>query len=117
MTERFTVDSDGKYWDKINHEYVTLDSLFRTVEQLDKEIKELKEANNQKIEIIEVCLDETELLKEALREELQDNGNAYYIRLFDDLFDLEYDKWNMNEPYRECTDWEKILKEKDGDVE
>ena len=44
MTERFTVDSDGKYWDKINHEYVTIDGLFRLVEQLDKENEELKQA-------------------------------------------------------------------------
>lgn len=40
--ERFTVDSEGKYWDKINHEYVTIDNLFRTVEKLDKENEELK---------------------------------------------------------------------------
>lgn len=42
MTERFTVDSDGKYWDRINHEYVTIDGLFRLVEQLDKENGQLK---------------------------------------------------------------------------
>ena len=39
---------------------------------------DLIEANNQKIEIIDGFLDEMELMKEALREELQDNGNAYY---------------------------------------
>jgi len=39
--ERFTVDSDGKWWDKIKHEYVTLDSLFRLVEELDYTINEM----------------------------------------------------------------------------
>ena len=29
--------------------------------------------------------DENEQLKEALREELQDNGNAYYIHIFDEF--------------------------------
>lgn len=59
---------------------------------------------------------ENEQLKEALREELQDNGNSYYVNLFDELFNLNYREWDKNERYRECTDWEKILKEK-GDVE
>ena len=45
MIERFTVDSDGKWWDKIRHEYVTLDSLFRTVEELDEENRQLKQEN------------------------------------------------------------------------
>lgn len=44
MTERFTVDSDGKYWDKINHKYVTIDYLFRLVEKQDKHIFLLKSA-------------------------------------------------------------------------
>ena len=39
--KRFTVDSDGKWWDKIKHEYVTLDSLFRLVEELDYTINEM----------------------------------------------------------------------------
>lgn len=56
--------------------------------------------------------EENEQLKEALREELQDNGNSYYINLFDELFNLNYREWDENEPYRECIDWEKILKEK-----
>lgn len=39
--KRFTVDSDGKWWDKIKHEYVTLDSLFKLVEELDYTINEM----------------------------------------------------------------------------
>ena len=41
--ERFTVDSDGKYWDKINHKYVNLDYLFRLVEELDSELNMSRE--------------------------------------------------------------------------
>lgn len=52
--------------------------------------------------------EENEQLKEALREQLQDNGNSYYIDLFDELFNLNYGEWNKNEPYRECIDWEKL---------
>ena len=53
---------------------------------------------------------ENKLLKEALREELQDNGNSYYIEIFDKLFNLDYDEWNRNERYRECMNWEALLK-------
>lgn len=49
------------------------------------------------------------LLKLALCEELQDNGNACYIRIFDDLFGLNYDEWESKYEY---PDWEEILKNK-----
>ena len=39
MTNRFTVDSDGKWWDKINHKYVNLDYLFNLVEELDNKLE------------------------------------------------------------------------------
>lgn len=57
---------------------------------------------------------ENRLLKESLREELQDNGNAYYIEIFDELFNLNYDNWDANEPYREHYDWKKLLEKKEG---
>jgi hypothetical protein len=41
--ERFTVDSDGKYWDRIEKRYVTIDNLFTLVEKLDRENEQLKE--------------------------------------------------------------------------
>lgn len=49
------------------------------------------------------------LLKLALCEELQDNGNAFFIRIFDDLFGLNYDEWESKHEY---SDWEEILKNK-----
>ena len=57
--------------------------------------------------------EENKLLKEALREELQDNGNAYYIKIFDKLFNLNYDEWDNNERYRESMDWEEQLQLKE----
>ena len=42
--KRFTVDSDGKYWDKKFNKYVTLDHLFYLVEKLEKENEQLKES-------------------------------------------------------------------------
>ena len=43
--KRFTVDSDGKYWDRLSHKYVTIDHLFYLVEKLEKENEQLKEEN------------------------------------------------------------------------
>ena len=42
MTKRFTVDSDGKYWDRLSNKYVTIDHLFYLVEKLEKESEQLK---------------------------------------------------------------------------
>lgn len=41
--KRFTVDSDGKYWDTISNKYVTVDHLFYLVEKLEKENEQLKQ--------------------------------------------------------------------------
>lgn len=55
--------------------------------------------------------DENILLKQALREELEDNGNKYYIDLFDELFDLHYHEWEGKKTkYREYVDWKEVLK-------
>ena len=68
----------------------TLNELYDGNEQLEQQIK---------------------LLKLALCEELQDNGNAYSIEIFDDLFGLNYDEWESKHEY---PDWEEILKNKKG---
>ena len=44
---RFTVDSDGKYWDRLSHKYVTIDHLFYLVEKLEKENEELKKQREE----------------------------------------------------------------------
>lgn len=93
----------------------------RTIKDRNKYVTESGYVFSYPSDAEEVCnllnslAEENEQLKEALREELQDNGNAYYIEIYDKLFNLDYDEWDRNERYRECTDWEKILKEK-GDV-
>ena len=46
--------------------------------------------------------EENRLLKIALCEELQDNGNKVYIERFDELFDLNYDEWEQKNEYH---DW------------
>ena len=47
MVERFTVDGDGRYWDRIKHEYVTIDYLFKLVGEQDELIQKLKRENIQ----------------------------------------------------------------------
>ena len=101
-----------------------LEEFIDSYQQLEKENEQLKQViNDYGSSDVSSCMNtifklakENEQLKEALREELQDNGNSYYIEVFDELFNLDYDEWNRNERYREYTDWEKILKEK-GDNE
>ena len=104
----------------------TTDEVIDTVELLNNLVDENEQLVHDATVLIQANKDyrkENELLKEALREELQDNGNKYYIVLFDDLFDLDYDEWNANEEYRPSMNWEKLHKKKindlikDGDVE
>ena len=52
--ERFTVDSDGKWWDRITHEYVTLDNLFRTVEELDNKLESKQHTINEMAKTIRI---------------------------------------------------------------
>lgn len=47
--KRFTVDSDGKWWDRVSHKYVTIDHLFYLVEELEKENEQLKEELKQTV--------------------------------------------------------------------
>lgn len=63
--------------------------------------------------------EENKQLKQALREQLEENGNAYCIEILDKIFDLKYDEWQrkMNESHTyDYIDWEKVLNDK-GDVE
>ena len=62
--------------------------------------------------------EENKQLKQALREQLEENGNAYCIEILDKIFDLKYDEWQrkMNESHTyDYIDWEKVLNDK-GDV-
>ena len=52
--ERFTVDSDGNYWDKINHRYVNLDYLFRLVDELDTKLDNKQHTINEMAKTIRI---------------------------------------------------------------
>ena len=61
--------------------------------------------------------EENEKLKQALREQLEENGNAYCIEILDKIFDLKYDEWQrkMNETHTyDYIDWENVLNDKGG---
>lgn len=53
------------------------------------------------VDLLNKLSEENEQLKQALREQLEDNGNAYIIEIMDKLFKLDYDKWD------EICDWDK----------
>ena len=75
--------------------------------------------NNMTYQEVVDLLNENEQLKQALREQLEENGNAYCIEILDKIFDLKYDEWQrkMNETHTyDYIDWEKVLNDK-GDVE
>ncbi len=96
------------------------DACLKTTHSFNMKIKRLEKENEQlKKEVDEqdrrkwACLKkahllnlESEQLKLALMEVLQDNGNKYYIELFDELFNLNYDEWESKNEY---PDWEKLL--------
>ena len=59
--------------------------------------------------------DENQLLKQALRELLEEESNAYVIELLDKIFDLKYCEWQkkMNDTKTyDYVEWEKILEQK-----
>ena len=80
--ERFTVDSDGKYWDKINHKYVNLDYLFRLVEELDSKLDNKQYTINEMAKTLRIyddayidlnkkykkLIDENEQLKQSIND-------------------------------------------------
>ena len=51
--KRFTVDGDGKYWDRKSNKYVTIDHLFYLVEELEKENEQLRKENQTLIQGIQ----------------------------------------------------------------
>jgi len=55
--ERFTVDSDGNYWDTINHRYVNLDYLFRLVKELDTKLDNKQHTINEMAKTIRIYED------------------------------------------------------------
>ena len=65
--ERFTIDNEGKYWDKINHEYVTLDSLFKTIKELDKEIAQLTQEIDYWKQVASQCNNELNVFEHYKR--------------------------------------------------
>ena len=83
----------------------------------DNEITQLKEENQTlycQLNNFKLCKwdldEENKLLKQALCETLQDNGDAHLIKIMDKLFELEYDKWESERYYE---DWEETLELKE----
>ena len=73
--------------------------------------------NNMTYQEVVDLLNENEQLKQALREQLEENGNAYCIEILDKIFDLKYDEWQrkMNETHTyDYIDWENVLNDKGG---
>lgn len=98
--ERFIVDDAGTLIDMHTRD------MFDIVEEVCPLLNELHEEN--------------QLLKQALRESLEDGGNAYVIDLLDKIFDLKYCEWQkkMNDTHTyDYVEWEEILEQKRDDVE
>ena len=118
MTERFTVDSDGKWWDKIKHEYVTLDSLFRTVEELDNQLDIKQNTINEMIKTIRIyddgyidlnkkykkLNDENEQLKSE-NKRLTDKLNKIAVELVDECISQGKATEISEMSYREFLDY------------
>ena len=88
------------------------------VERQKADKKLLIETANDLNDKIDTLQEENEQLKQALREQLEENGNAYSIKVLDKIFDLKYDEWQrkMNETHTyDYIDWEKVLKDKGDD--
>ena len=88
-------------------------------EQLKYENKKLKmeleECRNNKLFSRRELENENQLLKQALREMLENSGNKYLIDLFDKIFDLNYYEWEkkMNDPLTyDYVEWEEVLKKR-----
>ena len=107
MTEkRYIINNNGEIENTSNH--MTWDSFTEVLTILNGQSRHLEE-----------LAEENEQLKQALREQLEENGNSYCIKILDKIFDLKYDEWQrkMNETHTyDYIDWEKVLKDK-GDVE
>lgn len=71
--ERFTVDNDGKYWDKINHKYVNLDYLFRLVDELDTKLENKEHIINEMAKTIRIYDDGYITLNKKYKEVVDEN--------------------------------------------
>ena len=71
--ERFTVDSDGKYWDKINHKYINLDYLFRLVDELDTKLDNKQHTINEMAKTIRIYDDAYINLNKKYKELVDEN--------------------------------------------
>lgn len=98
-----------------------LNELHDENEQLKRSVQywyaEHKRIVNNYVDKIKEVEKENEQLKQALREQLEENGNAYCIEILDKIFDLKYDEWQrkMNETHTyDYIDWENVLNDKGG---
>lgn len=137
MTKRFELRlcSNGTYYvyengtltdidfDKFNKEsaYALIDEVNTLYEEKEK-LKIFLKAVNEELSLAnrdnDTLAEENEQLKQALREQLEENGNAYCIEILDKIFNLKYDEWQrkMNETHTyDYIDWENVLNDK-GDV-
>ena len=77
--------------------------------ELNYECESLEQRLNQCKTDCAKLITENLLLKQALCEQLEENGNSYYIDLFDEIFGLKYNMWNsLSDKY---VDWEMYKKE------
>lgn len=98
MTEKFAICNMG-----LNGSFIKENGKIMDIERVVDLLNELSEEN--------------EKLKQALREQLEENGNAYCIEILDKIFDLKYDEWQrkMNETHTyDYIDWENVLNDKGG---
>ena len=74
MTEkRFTIDSDGKYFDKLTQKYVTIDYLFDLVNELNDEVNLQQTIIKMKREQLNSLKAENEQLKQTIDRLTLDN--------------------------------------------
>ena len=96
--ERNATTKQHEKWDKEAQEKIN---------ELEKENKTLlNQLNNFKLHSKDLEK-ENKLLKQAVREELEDNGNRHSIIILNELFDLNY--WDWKNDKIKYTDWEKEL--------
>ena len=98
MTEkRFTIDSDGEYFDRVNQRYVTLDKLFDELNMLHEEVADTNLANEILQERVEHYRKENEQLKQRI------NSRLHFYREL-------YESTNDNVVKRVVEDLEDILR-------
>ena len=120
MTEkRFTVDSDGKYWDSINHRYVTIDYLMDLANHLTMENEQLKQQLNEAVN--QIHLVHMQSMFSTVKSFKGDVSKRYkYSEETDNIYDTanHYGQYDMILDKKEVTmllnEYETLL---NGDVE